>query len=64
MPMLAAHRSDCSTAPENTLSAFSSALAAGEDGIELHVRLTLERQLIVLHDRRLDHTSGSQGPMT
>ena len=55
------HRGHRSVAPENTLSAFQGALAAGADGIELDVRLTRDGQLVVFHDRRLDRTSNGHG---
>lgn len=59
--MVIAHRGDLSTAPENTLPAFTKALAAGADGLELDVRLTRDRQLVVFHDHCLDRTSNGTG---
>lgn len=61
LPLIIAHRGDQSTAPENTLAAFRRALAAGADGVELDVRLTLDGKLVVFHDRRLDRTSSGSG---
>lgn len=61
LPLIIAHRGHVSAAPENTMSAFHGALAAGADGIELDVRLTRDRQLVVFHDRRLDRTSNGRG---
>ncbi|MEK7806824.1 MAG: glycerophosphodiester phosphodiesterase family protein [Chloroflexota bacterium] len=61
LPLIIAHRGDQSTAPENTLAAFRRALSAGADGVELDVRLTLDGQLVVFHDRRLDRTSNGSG---
>ncbi len=61
LPLVIAHRGDVSAAPENTLPAFTSALTAGADGLELDVRLTLDRQLVVFHDHRLDRTSNGAG---
>ena len=61
LPLIIAHRGHVSAAPENTMSAFQGALAAGADGIELDVRLTRDRQLVVFHDRRLDRTSNGRG---
>ena len=61
LPLVIAHRGDVSTAPENTLPAFKNALTAGADGVELDVRLTLDRQLLVFHDHRLDRTSNGTG---
>jgi len=61
LPLVIAHRGDVTTAPENTLPAFENALTAGADGVELDVRLTQDRQLVVFHDRRLDRTSNGTG---
>ena len=61
LPLVIAHRGDSSAAPENTLPAFTGALASGADGVELDVRLTRDGQLIVLHDRLLDRTSNGTG---
>jgi len=61
LPLIIAHRGDQSSAPENTLAAFRRALAAGADGVELDVRLTLDGQLVVFHDGRLDRTSNGCG---
>ena len=61
LPLVIAHRGDGSTAPENTLPAFKNAWTAGADGLELDVRLTLDRKLVVFHDRDLDRTSNGTG---
>ena len=61
LPLIIAHRGHLSAAPENTMSAFLGALAAGADGIELDVRLTRDGQLVVFHDRQLDRTSNGHG---
>ena len=61
LPLIIAHRGHLSAAPENTMSAFQGALSAGADGVELDVRLTRDRRLVVFHDRRLDRTSNGHG---
>ncbi len=61
VPLIIAHRGDVTSAPENTLPAFRSALERGADGIELDVRLTRDRQLVVFHDRSLGRTGGGRG---
>lgn len=43
--------------PENSLSAFSSAIKAGY-GIELDVQLTTDNHLVVFHDSNLDRMCG------
>ena len=57
-PLIIAHRGDVSGAPENTLPAFSAAHRGGADGIELDVRITKDRQLVVFHDRALRRITG------
>jgi len=61
-PYVIAHRGISAKAPENTLASF--ALAAGAEGIdviELDVRFTKDRQVIVLHDRTLQRTTTGNG---
>jgi glycerophosphoryl diester phosphodiesterase len=53
-----AHRGASGSAPENTISAFRLALEQGADAIELDVRLTADGIPVVLHDERLDRTTG------
>jgi glycerophosphoryl diester phosphodiesterase len=48
-------------APENTLAAVSSALAAGVDLIEVDVRTTADGQAVLLHDRDLAGTTDGRG---
>jgi glycerophosphoryl diester phosphodiesterase len=45
-----AHRGAWGAAPENSLPAFAAAIELGVDGIELDVRCTADRRLIVYHD--------------
>ena len=61
VPLVIAHRGDVANAPENTLPAFLSAYERGADGIELDVRMTRDRQLVVFHDRALKRTGGGRG---
>jgi glycerophosphoryl diester phosphodiesterase len=48
------HRGARGLAPENTLAGFRAALAAGATTWELDVGLTLDGQVVVMHDRRLN----------
>jgi glycerophosphoryl diester phosphodiesterase len=57
-PLVIAHRGDHTEAPENTLDAFDRALALGADGVELDVRLTVDGEVAVIHDRRIDVGGG------
>ena len=61
VPLIIAHRGDLASAPENTLPAFRSAFERGADGIELDVRVTRDRQLVVFHDRSLGRIGGGRG---
>ncbi len=54
--LIIAHRGASYTAPENTLSAFSLALSQGADGIELDVRMTLDGEIVALHDKNTRRT--------
>jgi glycerophosphoryl diester phosphodiesterase len=49
-PLLLGHRGARKYAPENTMAAFEQALADGCDGFEFDVRLTADRQAVVVHD--------------
>lgn len=56
-----AHRGASAYAPENTIAAFEKACELGADAIELDLRQTLDEQLVVFHDRRLDRTTSGRG---
>ena len=60
-PKVWAHRGASGYLPENTLEAFRLAAEMGADGIELDVQFTRDRQLVVIHDERIDRTSDGQG---
>ncbi|MBQ1311334.1 MAG: glycerophosphodiester phosphodiesterase [Blautia sp.] len=56
-----AHRGAVEYAPENTLEAFEAAVRLGADGIELDIHLTKDREIVVIHDERLERTSSGKG---
>src|SRR5712672_2717081 len=60
---LQGHRGARRLAPENTLTAFDTALRIGVTTLELDVAMTKDDVLVVSHDRRLnpDHTRGPDG---
>ncbi|MCK4507683.1 MAG: hypothetical protein KAU27_04030 [Desulfuromonadales bacterium] len=60
-PFIWAHRGASSCAPENTLSAFSAAVAAGADGLELDIHLSCDGIPVVIHDETLERTTGGCG---
>jgi glycerophosphoryl diester phosphodiesterase len=47
------HRGASAAFRENTLAAFTGAVAQGADGVELDVRRTLDGQMAISHDDRL-----------
>jgi glycerophosphoryl diester phosphodiesterase len=55
--MVMAHRGFSGAAPENTLSAFKKAIDIGADVIELDVRLSKDKYLVVFHDDTLERTT-------
>jgi glycerophosphoryl diester phosphodiesterase len=57
MPVFVAHRGASDRALENSLSAFSIAVADGADMIEFDVRLTSDGVPVVFHDERTGRTA-------
>lgn len=57
-PTITAHRGLSAKAPENTLYAFSDAIEAGSDCIELDIQQTRDGVLVVMHDQNLERTTG------
>ena len=62
-PIIFAHRGASAYAPENTLSAFQLAAKQGAPAIEFDVKLTSDRQVIIIHDQTLDRTTDGSGPV-
>ncbi len=62
-PRLFGHRGASGTMPENTLPAFSEALAAGVDRLEMDVHLTADEEVVVFHDPNVDRTTNGKGPL-
>lgn len=56
-----AHRGASSLAPENTLASFKKAIELGFDYIELDVRLSKDKQLVVIHDANVLRTTDGEG---
>ena len=59
-PLVIAHRGASADAPENTLAAFRLARRLGAGMVELDVRQTKDRRLVVLHDPALTRTTGAR----
>jgi len=62
-PLVIAHRGGAGLAPENTLAAFEAGLAAGADGLEFDVRLSLDGEAVLMHDPTLERTTDGAGPV-
>jgi len=60
-PWLFAHRGTSSLAPENTAEAFDLAMQARADALEIDVRISRDRQIIVTHDADLSRTTNGNG---
>ncbi|MFL2434197.1 MAG: glycerophosphodiester phosphodiesterase [Vicinamibacterales bacterium] len=60
-PTVIAHRGFSAVAPENTLPAFQQAIDAGADMIEFDIRLTTDKQFVVIHDAILERTTTGCG---
>lgn len=59
--LVIAHRGGAGLWPENTLYAFERAAALGVDVIEMDVRATVDGELVVLHDERVERTTDGAG---
>ena len=61
MVEIVAHRGASGIAPENTLAAIKKAIEIGVDWIEIDVRQSLDRVLVVIHDENLKRTTNGKG---
>ena len=62
-PLIVADRGAAVIAPEHTIPAYESAVAAGADGLWLDVQEAADEQLVVVHDARLERTTNGRGPV-
>jgi glycerophosphoryl diester phosphodiesterase len=53
LTLIIAHRGAWDEAPQNSLAALEAAIALGCDMVELDVRSTRDRRLVVIHDARV-----------
>lgn len=58
-----AHRGASGYAPENTSAAFELAIEMGADMIETDVRLTVDNELVLMHDATVTRTTSGAGPV-
>lgn len=64
MVEIIAHRGSAGDYPENTMTAFLEAEKAMADGIEMDVRFTKDKQLVVIHDETVDRTTDGKGKVS
>lgn len=60
-PVIFAHRGACAHAPENTLASFCLAIEHQADAIELDAKLTVDGEIVVIHDQTTERTTGFTG---
>ncbi len=59
--MVVAHRGYWRSAPENSILAVKHALEEEIDIVEIDVRMTMDGELVVIHDKILDRTTSGKG---
>lgn len=59
--MVASHRGDWRNAPENSLSAYRSAMIMGVDMIEVDLKMSKDSVLVILHDQTLNRSTTGKG---
>lgn len=62
-PLVGGHRGNSAELPENTLTAFRSALQLGVDILECDIHMSADGELVVMHDATLDRTTNGSGPV-
>ena len=62
--MVVGHRGCWQQAPENSLTAIQRCIDKGVDVVEIDVRQTKDRKLVLLHDKTLDRTTTLAGVLS
>jgi glycerophosphoryl diester phosphodiesterase len=62
--MIMGHRGAAALEPENTLRSIERAVEIGVDAVEIDVRLSEDRELVVIHDSTVDRTTNGSGPVS
>ena len=60
-PFVFGHRGAMAYEPENTLRSFRRAIDSGAYGIELDVRRCKSKEIVVIHDEKVDRTTNAKG---
>lgn len=56
-----AHRGNHVAVPENTVAAIEQAILCGADYVEIDLRTTLDSQLVLMHDDKVDRATTGKG---
>ena len=59
--IVVAHRGDWRNAPENSLQAIDNCIKMGVDMVEIDIRETKDRHLVLMHDETIDRTTNGTG---
>jgi glycerophosphoryl diester phosphodiesterase len=58
------HRGAPALEPENTLLSIGRAMEIGVDAVEIDVRLSKDKEIVVIHDSTVDRTTNGIGPVS
>jgi len=61
---ICAHRGAMATHPENTITALKEAVRLGVHAVEFDVHWTNDRQLVLMHDSKVDRTTNGTGKVS
>src|SRR6476660_6386350 len=62
--MIAAHRGAHNLVPENSLASIREGIKMGIDIVELDIRFTSDRRLVLMHNKTIDGTTDGKGLVT
>jgi glycerophosphoryl diester phosphodiesterase len=57
------HRGAAALEPENTLLSIGRAMEIGVNAVEIDVRLSKDKEIVVIHDSTVDRTTDGTGPV-
>lgn len=63
-PMVVAHRGASSLYPQNSLKSYQLAYELGANAIEIDIRLSSDKEVVLFHDDNLDYLTTGSGPIT
>jgi glycerophosphoryl diester phosphodiesterase len=62
--MIMGHRGAAALEPENTLLSIARAMEIGIDAVEIDVRLSKDKEIVVIHDSTVERTTNGTGPVS